>query len=177
MSMSTAACFSPFLLFFFFFNDTATTEIYTLSLHDALPISWLESRRSGRRVRRSVRRVRPAARAGKGGRRHRRVREHPPELGRGDQAAVDHDLRPREELALEVLVLVIARPKRLDVPPLLVQRRNPLPAQREREPVAALRPIGHLVVRERDRAEVQPANVVHAAQTALSGNSPIAAIV
>src|ERR1022692_5273239 len=27
--------------FFFFFNDTATTEIYTLSLHDALPISVL----------------------------------------------------------------------------------------------------------------------------------------
>src|SRR2546430_6934271 len=26
--------------FFFFFNDTATTEIYTLSLHDALPISY-----------------------------------------------------------------------------------------------------------------------------------------
>src|SRR2546427_7667358 len=26
------------LLFFFFFNDTATPEIYTLSLHDALPI-------------------------------------------------------------------------------------------------------------------------------------------
>src|SRR3712207_9467202 len=25
-------------VFFFFFNDTATTEIYTLSLHDALPI-------------------------------------------------------------------------------------------------------------------------------------------
>src|SRR5580700_7657258 len=30
-------CFVRFL--FFFFNDTATTEIYTLSLHDALPIS------------------------------------------------------------------------------------------------------------------------------------------
>src|SRR2546430_6530681 len=28
----------PFTFFFFFFNDTATTEIYTLSLHDALPI-------------------------------------------------------------------------------------------------------------------------------------------
>src|SRR5260370_5893578 len=28
------------LLSFFFFNDTATTEIYTLSLHDALPISY-----------------------------------------------------------------------------------------------------------------------------------------
>src|SRR2546430_8000126 len=27
-----------YILFFFFFNDTATTEIYTLSLHDALPI-------------------------------------------------------------------------------------------------------------------------------------------
>src|SRR2546425_12011362 len=31
--------FRSFSLFFFFFNDTATTEIYTLSLHDALPIS------------------------------------------------------------------------------------------------------------------------------------------
>src|SRR2546429_7677002 len=29
----------PLLSLFFFFNDTATTEIYTLSLHDALPIS------------------------------------------------------------------------------------------------------------------------------------------
>src|SRR3712207_7965688 len=33
---------------FFFFNDTATTEIYTLSLHDALPISL---RRQGRPLR------------------------------------------------------------------------------------------------------------------------------
>ena len=35
-----------FLVYFFFFNDTATTEIYTLSLHDALPISsvtWITS--------------------------------------------------------------------------------------------------------------------------------------
>src|SRR2546422_8839503 len=29
---------TPRVFFFFFFNDTATTEIYTLSLHDALPI-------------------------------------------------------------------------------------------------------------------------------------------
>src|SRR5262252_10478682 len=42
-----------FLFLFFFFNDTATTEIYTLSLHDALPISpaparpqWRPSARS-----------------------------------------------------------------------------------------------------------------------------------
>src|SRR2546430_7916866 len=36
---------SSFFVFFFFFNDTATTEIYTLSLHDALPIYT-----SGRRL-------------------------------------------------------------------------------------------------------------------------------
>src|SRR5260221_10596735 len=35
MTMVTLSKFSSF----FFFNDTATTEIYTLSLHDALPIS------------------------------------------------------------------------------------------------------------------------------------------
>src|SRR2546430_13718558 len=41
MSNSTtrAAYLSCLFSFFFFFNDTATTEIYTLSLHDALPIS------------------------------------------------------------------------------------------------------------------------------------------
>src|SRR3712207_7566334 len=33
------------MLFLFFFNDTATTEIYTLSLHDALPISARRYRR------------------------------------------------------------------------------------------------------------------------------------
>src|ERR1039457_7405866 len=35
MTSSTLCCF-------FFFNDTATTEIYTLSLHDALPIYQME---------------------------------------------------------------------------------------------------------------------------------------
>src|SRR5689334_25066824 len=42
-------CMYSFSFFFFFFNDPATTEIYTLSLHDALPIS-----RRGRRERRRV---------------------------------------------------------------------------------------------------------------------------
>src|SRR5215469_620913 len=37
--------FCSFLSFFFFFNDTATTEIYTLSLHDALPIRPARSTR------------------------------------------------------------------------------------------------------------------------------------
>src|SRR3712207_8580723 len=36
-------------MFFFFFNDTATTEIYTLSLHDALPISAAARARPHRR--------------------------------------------------------------------------------------------------------------------------------
>src|SRR5256885_9575422 len=61
-------------LFFFFFNDTATTEIYTLSLHDALPIypctSWPAPppRRAGRQ--------RPQADAD----RTRRSEEHTSEL-------------------------------------------------------------------------------------------------
>src|SRR5579859_8301684 len=38
MVLSAICMFIIFRAFFFFFNDTATTEIYTLSLHDALPI-------------------------------------------------------------------------------------------------------------------------------------------
>src|SRR5438270_12286042 len=40
-AISLPRCHSS--LFFFFFNDTASTEIYTLSLHDALPISLASS--------------------------------------------------------------------------------------------------------------------------------------
>src|SRR2546422_8210958 len=42
-------------LVFFFFNDTATTEIYTLSLHDALPISVIRCPSSVTACRRSRR--------------------------------------------------------------------------------------------------------------------------
>src|SRR2546430_5260639 len=47
------------MLSFFFFNDTATTEIYTLSLHDALPISvrHIRALRSIKRVRRAGRKI------------------------------------------------------------------------------------------------------------------------
>src|SRR5207253_10895125 len=53
------ACWLPAFLFdkdqpasdvVFFFTDAATTEIYTLSLHDALPISRLHERSDARRV-------------------------------------------------------------------------------------------------------------------------------
>src|SRR3712207_9072348 len=73
---------------FFFFNDTATTEIYTLSLHDALPISDQEARPPCQRARSSP----PASersstssslRSGTGGsppRSGRRSEEHTSEL-------------------------------------------------------------------------------------------------
>src|SRR5256885_12986905 len=40
--------FTPHLVFFFFFNNTAPTEIYTLPLHDALPIPHRRSERPDR---------------------------------------------------------------------------------------------------------------------------------
>src|SRR2546422_3484694 len=65
--------------FFFFFNDTATTEIYTLSLHDALPICQHGRTRSGlsrsdhggggsrREAHQAVRRPRPVRACGPDG--------------------------------------------------------------------------------------------------------------
>src|SRR2546426_5976133 len=41
-------------LFFFFFNDTATTEIYTLSLHDALPIYCARATPANRSIARTT---------------------------------------------------------------------------------------------------------------------------
>src|SRR2546426_7365258 len=73
--------------FFFFFNDTATTEIYTLSLHDALPI-WRDA--AGHRLQRiaTVHRC-----SGLG--------------GVGDQA-VDHRERDRKSTRLNSSHLVIS---------------------------------------------------------------------
>src|SRR5207249_12002455 len=66
----------------FFFNDTSTTEIYTLSLHDALPISPEESpgnRAPGRNVARRCRASRaPRARPPRGS--SSRSEEHTSEL-------------------------------------------------------------------------------------------------
>src|SRR3712207_8228364 len=46
-------------MLFFFFNDTATTEIYTLSLHDALPISGAKQLEVADRLDERVVEVRP----------------------------------------------------------------------------------------------------------------------
>src|SRR3712207_9427087 len=71
----------------FFFNDTATTEIYTLSLHDALPICRPRVRGhrdrrllGGRAGRQLLHRAagRGAAAVGRGGRRGGHVRRHRP---------------------------------------------------------------------------------------------------
>src|SRR5258707_12478817 len=59
------------LSLFFFFNDTATTEIYTLSLHDALPICRCRDRRST---------TRRTGRAGTSPRTQARSEEHTSEL-------------------------------------------------------------------------------------------------
>src|SRR2546422_4633335 len=73
--------YESLILMFFFFNDTATTEIYTLSLHDALPIYHRPpaSRRSlGHPAARSRRR--PRLPCHPGGRRIIRSEEHTSEL-------------------------------------------------------------------------------------------------
>src|SRR2546429_6793768 len=83
-----AALLVDMAVFLFFFNDTATTEIYTLSLHDALPISGRAPRQALRgwrpEGRRPEARAGPAharARAAHGSRRgHGRSEEHTSEL-------------------------------------------------------------------------------------------------
>src|SRR3712207_8899574 len=89
----------------FFFNDTATTEIYTLSLHDALPIF------DGRRLRRAglpdrrdrdLARHRPRARAP--GRGAQRPPAAPPEGGRGRSEEHTSELQSRQYLVCRLLL-------------------------------------------------------------------------
>src|SRR6266568_9533457 len=92
-----------FYFIFFFFNDTATTEIYTLSLHDALPTclsprSLEGDTRSGRPLPCAAENVQQAA-EGPAGRRDQR------QLGRGLQR---HPFEP--EVLLAVVVAGLATP-------------------------------------------------------------------
>src|SRR5437879_13141865 len=69
----------PVISLIFFFNDTATTEIYTLSLHDALPISETADVTAGTES--TPRGLGPpASHRAPAGRRHRRSEEHTSEL-------------------------------------------------------------------------------------------------
>src|SRR5439155_26508519 len=66
-TINTTRCLAPTMIYFFpsffFFHDTPTTEIYTLSLHDALPISCSGGRTTALCASRKCRRV-PRARIG-----------------------------------------------------------------------------------------------------------------
>src|SRR3712207_8789357 len=83
---------------FFFFNDTATTEIYTLSLHDALPI-W--TRRRQRPDPGPLRRRRDRPGAGRGAR-HRPQRDD----GRPGRRSEEHtsELQSRQYLVCRLLL-------------------------------------------------------------------------
>src|SRR5438132_3392721 len=72
-------------LIFIFFNDTATTEIYTLSLHDALPISGAAARRPVRSVGRLSSRARPPVGAAREHDSRARARLAHPRLRRRDR--------------------------------------------------------------------------------------------
>src|SRR5687767_15364726 len=75
---------------FFFFNDTATTEIYTLSLHDALPISRNEHRGG----------------LGEGGTRRR---HHPRRRPRLDELAPAHSRSEEHTSELQSLAYLVCR--------------------------------------------------------------------
>src|SRR5690606_41853489 len=81
---------SSYVYSFFFFNDTATTEIYTLSLHDALPISdkGTRCRAAGHRTRHDVGRA---------------VRGHPPGVYRRSEEHTS-ELQSRENLVCRLLL-------------------------------------------------------------------------
>src|SRR3712207_7629845 len=76
-------------MMFFFFNDTATTEIYTLSLHDALPIYGAGARRAVRRH------ARGRGTPGRDARGDPRPRRGLPHLARLSPARVLRGLLPR----------------------------------------------------------------------------------
>src|SRR2546425_9159665 len=92
------------MFFFFFFNDTATTEIYTLSLHDALPI-WHAGRR-GRRVSPDSHRL-PFGAPGSGRGRHR-SEEHTSELQSLAYLVCRLLLEKKKKKEMEQVYLIIA---------------------------------------------------------------------
>src|SRR3712207_7993920 len=89
--------------YFFFFNDTATTEIYTLSLHDALPISDVRAQRGPEHlvgVPRDRHRVRPDRRRGAG--RARRADDQPRAVARSEEHT--SELQSRQYLVCRLLL-------------------------------------------------------------------------
>src|SRR6266496_5126801 len=102
--MGRADLFRVVPAWFFFFNDTATTEIYTLSLHDALPISGvrLELLQTGDRRRHRHRAGPERAREEDP---HRRLAQRLAAEAGGDRVAVAERLRVAGEVGLHADVL------------------------------------------------------------------------
>src|SRR2546427_7951627 len=90
---------------FFFFNDTATTEIYTLSLHDALPICLRcpRSAVSARLIPSQSARRRPAS----PGRRRRRIRA-------GSERSEEHTSELQSQSNLVCRLLLEKKNERVD---------------------------------------------------------------
>src|SRR5690606_41659133 len=98
-------CVCRFLSFSFFFNDTATTEIYTLSLHDALPICVRPDGSAS--VRSSCARCRSEGRSWRPSRRRpARPRTVWPEGARTSFRSEEHtsELQSRENLVCRLLL-------------------------------------------------------------------------
>src|SRR5260370_4428359 len=89
------------LAFFFFFNDTATTEIYTLSLHDALPIC-LRHRSPGTRADH----VTSASTASGTGRRARQISTDPMSARPSAQRSEEHTSELQSHLNLVCRLLL-----------------------------------------------------------------------
>src|ERR671923_296334 len=92
----------------FFFNDTATTEIYTLSLHDALPISAYPS--AAARARACSRRSAPLSRRAGGA------------AGSGEHTS---ELQSPDHLVCRLFFLMIRRPPRSTLFPYTTLFRSP----------------------------------------------------
>src|SRR5258708_31971755 len=103
---------------FFFFNDTATTEIYTLSLHDALPISRhqdLLKRKVFARKSKLSERVR--ARIAIMNVKHRRSEEHTSELQSPDHLVCRLLLEKKKKIQMRTLQTnpAVAQPPTIDI--------------------------------------------------------------
>src|SRR5438874_4026515 len=107
---------------FFFFNDTATTEIYTLSLHDALPICQAAAD--------------PRAGAGQGARGHRLLRLQPAHLDRKSTRLNSSHVEisyavfclKKKKVEIEIRFLTTAKIAHLVVPTVLKQVADSLDA-------------------------------------------------
>src|SRR3712207_8742367 len=96
-----------YLFVMFFFNDTATTEIYTLSLHDALPISERAHERRLPREPRADQQHQPDGGKRRGRRAHElrddvEAREHAPHVVRSEEHT--SELQSRQYLVCRLLL-------------------------------------------------------------------------